>query len=84
MASAMVLEITEYVPASTGLDVTYRVVFVRDNLTLDIDQITVLLGSGDTTNTLISKLSTAVRNRATALGYSLAPNAIILPAFSKG
>lgn len=84
MASGMVLEVTGREPAPNGLNVTFRVVFVRDDVTPDVDEVTILMGPADTTNTLTSRLATAVRNRATALGYSIPANGLILPAFAKG
>ncbi len=84
MASAMVIGIAEYAPSALGLDVTYQVAFVRDNGTLDLDNVVVGMLAGDTTNTLASKLATAVRARATVLGYTIPSNGVILPAFGKG
>ncbi len=84
MASAMVVGVGGYQPTPTGIDVTYDVVFVRDNGTLDIDQVTLGMLAGDTANTISGKLATAVRNRATALGYAVPSNGVILPAFAKG
>lgn len=84
MASAMVLSVVNRTPATGGLEVTYEVAFVRDNATLDIDQITVTLAPADTTNNLVTKLGAAVRDRAIALGYSVPSNGVILPSYAKG
>ena len=50
----------------------------------DMSVATVTIGAADSPSAMRSKLVDGVIAEATRIGYSLAPTAIILPAFQKG
>ncbi len=76
--------ISQQPAASGGLEVSYNVAFGLDGGAVDISTVTVVLAAGDTGNVINSKLSTAVSNLATSLGYTIAKTAITTPTYSKG
>ncbi len=72
-------------PAGAAATIVYNVVFGGGGLQgVDISFVFITLQPGDTPTALRSKISTAVMDEATRIGYHLQATDITLPAFQKG
>ncbi len=86
MASAFLPSVGNVTPAGSDFAIEFFVTFSGSDVRGGVDQsiVTVTITPADTVNTIRSKISAAVSAEATRLGFSVAANAMILPAFQRG
>ncbi len=83
--TALVIGVVSSQPAAAGgLELVFSVAFGLDGGGIDLSNMPVVLAAGDSGQVINSKLSSAVTDLATSLGYSVAKSAITLPSYSKG
>lgn len=87
MARAIATDMRERMVNGDTITFTFGVQFYGSDVqggAGDYDLVSFDVALADTTNTIGSKFVTAIRNRATELGYTLPNNAVLIPVYTKG